>query len=389
LQVGTKLPTPASFNYSVQAPNTSTVNGPKYTPPPITNSQSGLSSPHIMTPGDQLSRLNPVPNTSTRQGAVYTPSSNQGFGAISSLIPQSTASSNPVSFHDTSSNPISKSHTDWLSQQTQDMGNMAKSVSNAIVPQAYASESPPPRKTFDTNAHPNAVSTPGFVQGTPDWIQNTIQKAAEKYNIPTMLLSALLKQESGFNPNAKSPAGAEGIAQFMPATAKGMGVNPYDPESAIMGAAKYLRQSWDQFGKPELALAAYNAGGGAVNQYGGIPPYKETQNYVKSVMEMAGDLHQSANGPYLDTLKEIKKNAPKVLGASTPKSSQSFQSPYNFPISMPSVSSNIKSPIPSGADLAITRIRKYLPQVKLNDQKIREFYSKYGESLIPNTVPSL
>lgn len=167
---------------------------------------------------------------------------------------------------------------------------------------------------FDHPSSSGAVSSPGFVEGTPDWLKPLIQKASALHNIPTALLSALLKQESGFNPKAVSPVGAQGIAQFMPATARGMGINPLDPEQAVTGAAKYLRQSWDKFGKPELALAAYNAGGGAVSQYGGIPPYKETQNYVKNIMSMAGTPHQSVYGAQQDLMDQMQKRSQQNSG---------------------------------------------------------------------------
>lgn len=111
-----------------------------------------------------------------------------------------------------------------------------------------------------------------------------IVRAASAYDIPANLLFCLLNQESGFNPNAVSPCGAIGIAQFMPDTAESLGVDPSDPGSAIPGAAKLLRMNYDTFGSWELALAAYNAGAGAVEKYGGIPPYRETQNYVSSIM---------------------------------------------------------------------------------------------------------
>lgn len=128
----------------------------------------------------------------------------------------------------------------------------------------------------------------GLINGTPKQYASLISQAAKQYNVPERLLSALLKQESGFNPKAVSSAGALGIAQFMPATAKGFGIDPLDPNQAIPAAAKYLRGSFDNFGSWELALAAYNAGGGAVGKYGGIPPYPETQNYVKTIMAMVG-----------------------------------------------------------------------------------------------------
>jgi peptidoglycan DL-endopeptidase CwlO len=112
-------------------------------------------------------------------------------------------------------------------------------------------------------------------------------RAASRYGVDPSVLAAMAKQESGFNSQAVSPAGAQGLMQFMPATAKGLGVNALDPTSAIDGAARYLSTLTKQFGSTDLALAAYNAGPGTVSRYGGIPPYSETQNYVRSVMSKA------------------------------------------------------------------------------------------------------
>jgi soluble lytic murein transglycosylase-like protein len=116
-----------------------------------------------------------------------------------------------------------------------------------------------------------------------------IEAAAAKHGIDPALLKALIKQESGFDPGAGSPAGAQGLTQLMPGTAASLGVtNPLDPAQSIEGGAKYLRQQLDTFGGDvEKALAAYNAGPGAVQRYGGIPPYAETQNYVRKVMAYA------------------------------------------------------------------------------------------------------
>ena len=98
-----------------------------------------------------------------------------------------------------------------------------------------------------------------------------------------------MSQESGFDPNARSGAGAVGLTQLMPGTAASLGVtNPLDPAQSLQGGAKYLRQQLDRFGGDEkLALAAYNAGPGAVAKFGGVPPYAETQNYVNSVLSKA------------------------------------------------------------------------------------------------------
>jgi len=112
-------------------------------------------------------------------------------------------------------------------------------------------------------------------------------RAGNRYGVDASLLAAMASQESGFDSQAVSGSGAQGLMQFMPATAAGMGVNPLDPASAIDGAARYLSSLKHEFGSTELALAAYNAGPGTVRRYGDVPPYAETQNYVRAVMAKA------------------------------------------------------------------------------------------------------
>jgi hypothetical protein len=130
-----------------------------------------------------------------------------------------------------------------------------------------------------------APATGRVAPGTP--YGDLFTRAEQRYGVDAGLLAAVAKQESGFDPGALSPAGAQGLMQLMPATARGLGVSdPFDPAQAVDGAARLLRDLLSRFGRTDLALAAYNAGPGAVLRYDGIPPYPETQNYVRSVMTM-------------------------------------------------------------------------------------------------------
>jgi soluble lytic murein transglycosylase-like protein len=122
-----------------------------------------------------------------------------------------------------------------------------------------------------------------------------IEQAAARNGLDPAVLHGLIQQESGFDPNSQSSAGATGLTQLMPGTASSLGVaNPLNPAESIEGGARYLSQMMSRFGgNTEEALAAYNAGPGAVQQYGGVPPYAETQSYVSKVLGYAEAYRQS------------------------------------------------------------------------------------------------
>jgi Transglycosylase SLT domain len=124
-------------------------------------------------------------------------------------------------------------------------------------------------------------------------LEGALHEAATTYGLSPALLQALVYQESRYCTDALSPKGAIGLGQLMPGTASALGVDPKDPMQNLHGAAAYLRQQWETFGDWNLALAAYNAGPQAVKDYGGVPPYEETQNYVVHVLgyytALAGD----------------------------------------------------------------------------------------------------
>ena len=128
---------------------------------------------------------------------------------------------------------------------------------------------------------------PAFV---PTAYQAPIARAASRWNVSATLLAAQLSAESGFNPFAVSPAGARGIAQFMPETARAYGLrDPFDAAAAIQAQARLMRDLLRRFGTVPLALAAYNAGPGAVAGCGCIPPYPETRAYVVRVLALMGE----------------------------------------------------------------------------------------------------
>lgn len=144
---------------------------------------------------------------------------------------------------------------------------------------------PPSRQPLPATSNGDAHGS-GVAGAAPHRFASIVQTAAQRNHLDPALLDAVIGQESGFRPDVVSGAGAIGLMQLMPSTARELGVSdPFDPAQNVEGGAKYLRSLLDRYdGRLDLALAAYNAGPGAVDHFGGVPPYKETQEYVSSIM---------------------------------------------------------------------------------------------------------
>jgi soluble lytic murein transglycosylase-like protein len=147
---------------------------------------------------------------------------------------------------------------------------------SAALAQALHPEQPPVGE--------GAVDAPAPVP--PEQIDALVNQNAAIWQVDPALIKAVIANESGFNANATSPVGAQGLMQLMPETAASLGVrNPFDPAQNVAGGTRYLRSMLDRFGGDQrLAIAAYNAGPGAVEKYGDVPPYSETRNYVDNVL---------------------------------------------------------------------------------------------------------
>jgi soluble lytic murein transglycosylase-like protein len=161
-------------------------------------------------------------------------------------------------------------------------GSFASLVQAALASHAPASD--PDGISYAAAPPASAPGAPAPV--APEEIDRLVSANAATWNVDPSLIKAVIANESGFNAAATSGVGAQGLMQLMPSTAQGLGVSDaYDPAQNVWGGTRYLRGLLDRFGgNMQLAVAAYNAGPGAVEKYSGVPPYAETQNYVQNVL---------------------------------------------------------------------------------------------------------
>lgn len=176
---------------------------------------------------------------------------------------------------------------------------LQKQPSSLPVDPMQGSESPKPFQFYLQQAGKTAANNSNPIPANSRFqaTQPLVESLSNQYGVDKNLVNAIIQQESGFNPNAVSHSGARGLMQLMPGTAQHLGVtNPHDPAQNLDGGIRYIKGLLDQYnGNIPLALAAYNAGPGAVAKYKGVPPYKETQNYVRNILSMFLQAKQNGN----------------------------------------------------------------------------------------------
>ena len=171
-----------------------------------------------------------------------------------------------------------------LSRLLSGSSNLSSEYRDMIRPPVPGALKGQPRRPARIAAADDADWSIPRYSGTCGQYQEMARAAARKHNVPEDLFLRLVRQESNFHPAAKSSKGAIGLAQLMPGTAQALRINPHDPKQNLEGGARYLSMQYRKFRDWRLALAAYNAGPGAVEKHGGVPPYAETQQYVKRIL---------------------------------------------------------------------------------------------------------
>lgn len=214
-------------------------------------------------------------SNSTSTFSLNTPSLFQLFNQVYAAVQQeSAANSNTYANETQITIPVSPEQA-----STNNSGMSA-------IPNADAYSAPTNMQSAPTSSTTDASNSASSNLGKYFQFDSIVQNAATTYHLSSNLLLSMIQTESNFNPNAVSPDGAEGLMQLMPATAASLGVtNAFDPTQNIMAGAAYMRQLLDKYNNSiPLALAAYNAGPSAVDRYGGIPPYPETEQYVQKIL---------------------------------------------------------------------------------------------------------
>lgn len=239
------------------------------------SSNTGYNASQTLGLTSGLASLTNTPTTSSTTGATnLTTAFNQLMSAASTFATSAQQSG------------IDLSSIANVLGATSALYNGTTSAYTPASVQSSASATTPTATRTTTSATPSASDSVASTSSGPTTQYDAIiKKASVTYGIPEKMIKAVIKQESNFNNNVTSSVGASGLMQLMPATASYLGVtNRNDPEQNIMGGTKYLKQMLDKYGDYKLMLAAYNAGPGNVSKYGGVPPFKETQNYVSKIM---------------------------------------------------------------------------------------------------------